>query len=265
MTTLWNIGLSTSDRFVRDFVSLEDEGQQEDEVINVGPIYYDGAKGQTPADILPKLLLKQPDVFVVPNLTDAKTIGMLCEKVNKHHKMVISRVHAKDSVEALLRVLELKAPADQFAKAVTVVLNSRLVRKLCNECKQGYQPPPQLLQKLGIPPGRVSLLYREYQPPPPEEQVDEKGRPIEIPVCEECGGVGYLGRTSIFELLKVTDKIREVLSHATETRCAAKGRPHFRSANAPRRGHFARGSGDHFPAGATAGDETLNRVPWALT
>jgi type II secretory ATPase GspE/PulE/Tfp pilus assembly ATPase PilB-like protein len=211
LTTLWNVGLDTSDRYVRDFVSLEDETCPEEEVINVGPIFYDGGQGQTPADILPKLLLKQPDVFVVPNLADAKTIAMLCEQVNKQHKMVISRVPAKESVEVLLRVLMLKAPVDEFAKAVTMVLNGRLIRKLCDECKQAYQPAPQLLQKLGIPPGRVSMLYREYQPPPPEEQVDEKGRPLEIPVCKQCGGVGYFGRTSIFELLKVNDKLREVL------------------------------------------------------
>lgn len=211
LTTLWNIGLDTSDRFVRDFVALEDSSSPEDEVINVGPIYYDGAAGQSPADLLPKLLLKQPDVFVVPNLTNEKTVGMLCDQVLKQNRMVITRVQAKECVEALLRVMMLKGPVEPFAKSVTMVLNGRLVRKLCDECKQSYQPNPQLLQKLGIPPGRVSVLYREYQPPPPEEQVDEKGRPIEIPVCEQCNGVGYFGRTSIFELLKVTDKLREVL------------------------------------------------------
>ena len=211
LTTLWNIGLGTTDRYVRDFVALEDKGNREAEVINIGPIYYEGAQGQTPATLLPKLLLKQPDVFVVPNLTNAETIGILCEQVNKHSKMVITRVNAKECVEALLRILMLKAPVEAFSKAVSMVLNGRLIRKLCEECKQSYKPNPKMLQKLGIPPTRVTVLYREFQPPPPEECVDEKGRPIEIPVCEACGGIGYLGRTSIFELLRVDASLRETL------------------------------------------------------
>ena len=210
-TTLWNIGLGTTDRYVRDFVALEDEASPEAEVINIGPIFYQSDQGQTPATLLPKLLLKQPDVFVVPNLNDAESIKLLCEQVNKHKKMVITRVSAKETVEALLRILMLKGPATEFAKAVSMVLNGRLVRKLCDECKQPYKPNPKMLEKLGIPPSRVSVLYREYQPPPPEECVDEKGRPIEIPVCEACGGIGYLGRTSIFEMLVMDDNVRSTL------------------------------------------------------
>ena len=91
------------------------------------------------------------------------------------------------------------------------MLAARLVRKLCENCRQPYQPTPQLLQKLGIPPGRVGVLYREFQPPPPEQRVDEKGRPIEIEICKKCGGVGYLGRTAVFELLVVNDALREAI------------------------------------------------------
>ena len=211
LSTLWHIGISTSDRFVRDFVALEDESNPEKEIINVGPIFYNAAGGQTPADLLPKLLLKQPDVFVVPELANGETVRILCEQVNKHHKMVITRVQAKDTFEALLRVMMLKGPEGDFIDAVSAVLCGRLVRKLCEECKQSYQPTPQLLQKLGIPPGRVQVLYREFQMPPPEQRVDEKGRPIEIETCQKCAGLGYRGRTSIFELLKVDDKIREAL------------------------------------------------------
>ena len=60
----------------------------------------------------------------------------------------------------------IKAAEKELAKAVTAVLNVRLIRKLCDQCKQSFQPPPQLLQKLGIPAGRVQVLYQEYKPPP---------------------------------------------------------------------------------------------------
>jgi len=110
----------------------------------------------------------------------------------------------------------LKPPRGQFAEAATVVLNMRLVRKLCDNCKQPYPPNPQLLQKLGIPPGRVAVLYREYQPPPPGQEPEpqkkrKKGQPEEPTVCPRCTGAGYFGRTGLFEMLVVDDNIRKAL------------------------------------------------------
>ena len=211
LSTLWHQAISTSDRFVRDFVSLEDKADREEEIINVGQIFYDSAQGQTPADILPKLLLKQPDVFVVPNLVNGEAVKILCDQVTEHKKLVVTRVNAKEAVEALLRVLMLKGPADAFAESISFVLNSRLIRKLCEGCRQAYQPQPQLLQKLGIPPGRVQTLYREFQMPPPDQRVDQKGRPIEIETCQQCAGLGFLGRTAIFELLEASDQLKRAL------------------------------------------------------
>jgi type II secretory ATPase GspE/PulE/Tfp pilus assembly ATPase PilB-like protein len=211
LSTFWKVALTAADRYVRDFVAIEDQRKPEDEVINIGPIHYDSAEGQSPADVLPRLLLKQPDVFIVPDPVDGKTVGMLCNQVNEHSKMVITRVVAGDAIEALLRIAALKPPMQEFAQAVSLVVASRLVRKLCEHCRQPYQPTPQVLQKLGIPAGRVGVLYRDYQPPPPEQRVDAKGRPIEIEICQKCGGIGYLGRTGIFEMLTMTDAIREAL------------------------------------------------------
>jgi type II secretory ATPase GspE/PulE/Tfp pilus assembly ATPase PilB-like protein len=212
LSTTWNLTLETADRLMRDFVATEDKDNKEDEVINVNAKYYDRAAGQSPADLLPQMLLKEPDVLVVPELTNAETVQILCDQINKFHKMAYTKVHAKEAAEALLRVFAYKGPAAELAKAVTVVLNVRLIRKLCDQCKQAFQPPPQLLQKLGIPAGRVQVLYQEYQPPPPEQLVDEKGNPIVIPVCQKCGGLKYVGRTGLFELLVIDDQLRAALT-----------------------------------------------------
>ena len=212
MSTTWNLTLETADRLMRDFVAAEDKDNKEDEVINVGAKYYDRAAGQSPADLLPKMILKEPDVLVVPELTNAETVKIVCEQINKFSKMGYTKVNAKEAAEALLKVFAYKGPAAELAKAVTMVLNVRLIRKLCDQCKQPFQPPPQLLQKLGIPAGRVQVLYQEYKPPPPEQLVDEKGNPIVPPICQKCGGLGYFGRTGLFELLIIDDQIRSVLS-----------------------------------------------------
>ncbi len=166
------------------------------------------AAGQTPDKVLAKLLLKQPEVLVLPELYNAETVKLLCDEVLNENRLVISRVRAKEAVEALLRVLLFKAPADLFAKAVTGVLNQRLLRRLCPSCKQSYEPPPELLRRLGIPAGKVEVLYKEFQPPPPGSEPPKKGEPE---VCPDCGGIGYRGRIAVFELLLVDDEIRRLL------------------------------------------------------
>jgi type II secretory ATPase GspE/PulE/Tfp pilus assembly ATPase PilB-like protein len=82
---------------------------------------------------------------------------------------------------------------------VTAVLCVRLIRKLCEGCKVAYEPTPDLAKKLGLPEGKVEALYRT---PKPEE--------IEKP-CKTCGGLGYIGRTGVFELLVVDDQVRQAL------------------------------------------------------
>jgi len=82
---------------------------------------------------------------------------------------------------------------------VTAVLCVRLIRKLCEECRVAYEPTPDLAKKLGLPEGKVEALYRT---PKPEE--------IEKP-CKKCAGLGYFGRTGLFELLEIDDTIRQLL------------------------------------------------------
>ena len=179
----------------------------------------------TPDKLLPKLMLTQPEVIVFSDLCNAATVNKLCEYANdpREGKLVIAGVRAQDACEALLRVLLLKAAPKEFATAVRAVLCVRLVRKLNDICKQPYTPPPQLLAKLGIPAGRVKVLYKEWTPPPPptpeEEKESEKRKlklpPTACPLCEQdgplCHGIGYRGRTGIFELLDVNDQLREAL------------------------------------------------------
>ncbi len=221
-STTWNAALTSTDRMLRDFIGIEDENKPETFVENVNMEMLNIAGGETPDKIMKKLMLRQPEVLTLADLFNAETVNKMCELTNDPHepKLVIAGVRAKDAVEALLRVLLLKASANDFAQSVRAVVNVRLVRKLNDTCKQPYQPPPQLLQKLGIPPGRVKALYREWQPPPPDPEREKKELkeglpPGACPLCRQegpqCGGIGYRDRTGIFELLEITDQIREAL------------------------------------------------------
>ena len=81
----------------------------------------------------------------------------------------------------------------------------RLCRRLCENCKQPFQPNPQYVQQLGLPPSHVQVLYQQYQPVP-----DEQG--VMPPPCPVCLGRGFAGRIGIFELTEITEPMRQALS-----------------------------------------------------
>jgi type II secretory ATPase GspE/PulE/Tfp pilus assembly ATPase PilB-like protein len=203
LTTLTNASLEETDRLMRDFFAIEEVNHREHEIQNIAVHTYDASKGETPATIIPKLVRLYPNVYVCRDLVDADSATMLMNEISDD-RLVITSIPAREAAEAPLRLLQMKLPQKQFASVVTAVLYQRLIRKLCPDCKVGYQPPPDVLKKLGIPPGKVQQLYR---PPKPEERENEKQ-----PVCQTCQGIGYLGRTGIFELLVVTDQMREILA-----------------------------------------------------
>lgn len=198
LSTLFPATIREMDRFVRGFVGIESAATKELDVENVVVTLFDPAAGQNPAAVLPKIIREHPDVYVVPDMVDAESATMLCEQVQNENRMVVTSVRAKEVADSLLQVLRLKVPPAQFGPAVVAAVNQRLIRKLCPKCKEAFAPTAQLLEQLGIPAGRIEALYRT--PQQPEE------------VCTECQGIGYIGRTGIFEVLIVDDNVRQALT-----------------------------------------------------
>lgn len=194
LETTVGVCLRSLDRMVRDFASLESELRRYEEIENVPVTTY--SPRDKPAEVLARLLRTEPQALVVRDLVDADMVRLLCREA-KAERLVIGAMRAKDSVEALLRVLALKVEPAELAGCTTAVLAQRLLRKLCEDCKEPYAPPPQVLQQLGIPPGRIAVFYR-----PPQEA----RKP-----CPVCGGLGYLGRTAIFEFLVLDNNFRKLL------------------------------------------------------
>jgi type II secretory ATPase GspE/PulE/Tfp pilus assembly ATPase PilB-like protein len=113
---------------------------------------------------------------------------------------------APDAVAALMRLIDFGLPTELIANAVSAVLAQRLVRVLCLRCKVRYKPNPEVLRKANLP----SDIKYFYRPPEPGESRKAHGEP-EDEVCRNCRGRGYRGRTGIFELLVMTDRIRELI------------------------------------------------------
>lgn len=198
ITTTTDVSIMETDRLLRDFVAIEEEKHRERELENIEVTTYSAEKGETPTTILPALIRRYPNVYVCRDFVEAEAAKLLIGEINED-RLVITTIQAKDATETLLRMLQKGVPQREFAKHVSAVLCVRLIRKLCETCKVAYEPTPELSKKLGLPEGKVDALYRT---PKPEE--------IEKP-CVTCGGLGYIGRTAVFELLVVDDQIRQVL------------------------------------------------------
>jgi type II secretory ATPase GspE/PulE/Tfp pilus assembly ATPase PilB-like protein len=212
LTSTWNVAINAADRLIRDFQSLEPETDKEPEIINISPNFYGGSTGLVPSELIRKMILKEPDVFVFPVIPDEPTFLASLDQAANNEKQVIARFAANTAVDACVKICaQFPGAAKLFASTVNAVLNQRIVRRLCDDCKQGFQPTPVMLKKLGIPPGRVPMLYQPFVMPPIEQQVDANGKPAPIPPCPTCQGRSYLGRVGIFELLRPGPQFRAAL------------------------------------------------------
>jgi type II secretory ATPase GspE/PulE/Tfp pilus assembly ATPase PilB-like protein len=225
LTTTIDQVLSSLDRFTRSFNEVVDADKPHRDIENVHVKTYSSAAGETPATVLPALIREYPDVILVRDVADLETLSILCQQAAQEgaglERLTITSVRAKEAVEALLRLLMLKIPPAEFAAVVIGVLNVRLIRKLCEKCKEAYPPPPEVLKQLGLPAGKIEALYRT-----PTVPIDPKHPEV---VCDVCNGIGYYGRTAVFELLTVDDAIRQVLTTAPKLenlRAAARKMKH---------------------------------------
>ena len=198
LTTLVSSCLSAIDRFTRSVMAVEDAQSKDLLVENVPVTSFDSLEQESPMTKLPAVLRQFPDVLVVPELMNAETLTLLCDEAVGEDRLVVTTVRAREAAEALLRPLTTKAPIKKYATAVSGVIVQRLIRKLCDQCREAYPPPPQILQKLGIPADKVQAFYR-----PPTQPRQE--------VCAKCAGLGYHGVTGIHEMLVVNDLVRQQL------------------------------------------------------
>ncbi len=192
-TTLY-ASLREIDRFQKNIITVEDPIEYH--LDNVTQMEINTKSGQTFAGSLRSILRQDPDVIMIGEIRDQETATIACQAATTGH-MVFSTVHSNDSITALFRLLDLGVEPFMIASALTAVLAQRLVRVLCEACKEPYKPKPEFLKKANLPVDKVDVFYRK--PAEPEQ------------VCPQCGGTGYLGRTGIFELLGVTEPMRDMI------------------------------------------------------
>jgi type II secretory ATPase GspE/PulE/Tfp pilus assembly ATPase PilB-like protein len=192
-TTLY-AALREIDRYQKNIITVEDPIEYH--LDNITQMEVNTKAGQTFATSLRSILRQDPDVIMIGEIRDQETASIACQASNTGH-MVFSTVHSNDAVTALFRLLDLGVEPFMIASALSAVLGQRLVRILCEACKEPYKPKPEFLKKANLPADKVDVFYR--RPENPEQ------------VCQQCGGTGYFGRTGIYELLILTEAMREMI------------------------------------------------------
>jgi len=196
-TTLYAL-MREIDRFQKNIVSIEDP--IEVKIENVSQNEVNTKAGETFATTLRSLIRTEPDILGIGELRDQETAEIACQ-VATSKLMVFSTVQAPDTITALFRLLDLGVEPAAVASALTAILGQRLVRVLCETCKEPYKPKPEFLKKANLPADKVDVFYR-----PPTPNPEEPREP-----CPDCGDTAYVGRTGIFELLVITDALRELI------------------------------------------------------
>jgi type IV pilus assembly protein PilB len=146
--------------------------------------------GLTFAAGLRSMLRADPDVIMVGEIRDAETAKIAVESALTGH-LVLSTLHTNDAPSAITRLTEMGIEPFLTASAVTTVVAQRLVRQLCTYCKQRTMLSVSSLASAGF---NVAFDLEAYEPVG----------------CGRCGGSGYKGRTGLYEVMVVTDEIREL-------------------------------------------------------
>jgi general secretion pathway protein E len=162
--------------------------------------------GLTFATALRSMLRQDPDIIMVGEIRDLETAQMSIQASLTGH-LVLSTVHTNSAAATITRLLDMGVADYLLSSTLTGVLAQRLVRRLCGACSAPAEASPLLVDKLRQAPAGAS----------PRTAGDLKGLRRKMG-CPSCRHTGFLGRTTISELLVVTDTVRErMLQSGTET------------------------------------------------
>jgi general secretion pathway protein E len=188
-TTTVYAAISEIDALSRNIVTIEDP--IECRLPNISQTGVNPAANLTFAEILRSLLRQDPDVMLVGEIRDQETAEIAMQAALTGH-FVFSTLHANDAAASISRLLDLGIDTTLIQSALSAVLAQRLIRVLCDQCKEPYDAPAEFLKRMNIPVTQPTTIYQK------------KG-------CEACQGKGYKGRTAVSELIVIENRLRDLL------------------------------------------------------
>jgi len=151
------------------------------------------------ANALRSIVRQDPDIIMVGEIRDVETVRIAMQSALTGH-MVLSTVHTNDAPSTISRLLDMGAEDYLLTSTLNGVLAQRLVRTLCQKCREPHRALPEVVEQMNlrkfVPTGDVTLY-----------------KPVG---CPECAGTGYWGRICIIEMMTMTDELRSlVMRHST--------------------------------------------------
>ena len=196
-TTLYT-GLLELNTRQRKILTIEDPVEYQ--LHGVNQVQCKPQIGLTFASALRSFLRQDPDVMMVGEIRDLETAQVAVQAALTGH-LILSTLHTNDAASAMTRLLDMGVEDFLLTSTINGVLAQRLVRLLCPHCKEAYEALPELAARMQIAPradGRAHVLHRA------------KG-------CAECGGTGYFGRSSIVEVLPMSEAIQQLILSRADT------------------------------------------------
>ncbi|OGY98234.1 MAG: hypothetical protein A2855_02820 [Candidatus Liptonbacteria bacterium RIFCSPHIGHO2_01_FULL_57_28] len=182
-----------------NIVTIEDPIEYNMRYVNQSQINPEA--GVTFADGLRALLRQDPNIVMVGEIRDKETANIAVQAALTGH-LLLSSLHTNDAPTAVPRLFDLNVPPFLVASTLNLIIAQRLVRKICKSCIYSYEPPKDVaqtimdqLKDMNIPTGYTvpKLIFKG------------KG-------CDACNGSGYRGRFGIFEVLEITEEVRNLVS-----------------------------------------------------
>ncbi len=187
-TTTLYAGLSRINSSERNIITVEDPIEYD--LKGVGQIQVNPKIGLTFASGLRAILRQDPDVVMVGEIRDKETAEIAIQASLTGH-LVLASIHTNDAPGAITRLIDMGVEPFLVSSSLLAVLAQRLIRKVCTNCVEYYEPPTLELENLGLNPATFA------------------GKRIaKARGCAECSGTGYRGRMVVHELMLMEDDIR---------------------------------------------------------
>jgi len=196
-TTLYSI-LSIVNKPEVNIITVEDPIEYEMKYVNQTQV--NEAAGTTFASALRAILRQDPNIIMVGEIRDRETAEISVHAALTGH-LVLSSLHTNDAPTAVPRMLDMKIEPFLLSAVMNAVLAQRLVRRICLDCLYSYQATDETKQAVRK---QMDELHLAADIPVPKTFFKGKG-------CANCGHTGYHGRMGIFEMMRVTEKVRQLI------------------------------------------------------
>jgi type IV pilus assembly protein PilB len=170
------------------------EDPAEIQLPGVNQVNVNEKAGLTFATALRAFLRQDPDVIMVGEIRDLETADISIKAAQTGH-LVLSTLHTNDAPSTLVRMLNMGVAPFNIASSVNIITAQRLARKLCTHCRRPEDIPPEALLRAGFV----------------DEDLDGSWQPFGPVGCDHCKGTGYKGRIGVYEVMPITDEMKQLI------------------------------------------------------